>query len=98
VSVKNDKTGEQRSATTNAQGFFVVGGLKPSTYTIRVAGGEFRPSRVSQHAAAGSCGVVGSIPPEGPPASLRTVNVTADVPVVDSSSARLGRQRQRNLK
>src|SRR5437899_1715069 len=36
VSVKNEKTGEDRAVTTNGQGYFVVGSLKPSTYTIKV--------------------------------------------------------------
>ena len=30
VSVKNDKTGEERKITSNTQGYFVVAGLKPS--------------------------------------------------------------------
>jgi carboxypeptidase family protein len=34
VVVKNDRTGEERSATTNGAGYFVVPGLKPSTYTV----------------------------------------------------------------
>src|SRR6185436_13404915 len=36
VSVKNERTGEERSATTNNQGFFLVTSLKPSTYTVKV--------------------------------------------------------------
>ena len=36
VLVKNEKTGEERVAQTGAQGYFVVGSLKPSTYTIKV--------------------------------------------------------------
>ena len=34
VSIKNDRTGDTRQVTTNQQGYFVVGGLRPSTYTI----------------------------------------------------------------
>ena len=36
VTVKNEKTGEDRTVTTNGQGYFVVSSLKPSTYTITV--------------------------------------------------------------
>ena len=36
VSVKNERTGEERRGTTNDQGYFVIGSLKPSTYTIKV--------------------------------------------------------------
>jgi len=36
VVVKNDRTGEERTATTNEAGYFIVPGLKPSTYTVTV--------------------------------------------------------------
>src|SRR6476620_1393525 len=36
VTVKNEKTGETRSATTNDSGFFVISSLRPSTYVITV--------------------------------------------------------------
>src|SRR5262245_18002601 len=36
VVVKNQKTGETRTATSNDDGYFVVASLKPSTYTITV--------------------------------------------------------------
>ena len=36
VLVKNEKTGEERTAQTGVQGFFVIGSLKPSTYTVNV--------------------------------------------------------------
>src|SRR5262245_64391411 len=35
VLVKNERTGEERAGTTNAQGYFLITGLKPSTYTIK---------------------------------------------------------------
>ncbi|MBW8712876.1 MAG: TonB-dependent receptor, partial [Acidobacteria bacterium] len=43
VTVKNEKTGEERTAVTTAQGLYVVTNLKPSAYTIRVASGNFTP-------------------------------------------------------
>src|SRR5689334_25386101 len=43
ITVKNEKTGEQRSVTTSAQGVYIVTNLKPSTYTIRAASGDFAP-------------------------------------------------------
>jgi len=43
VTVKNEKTGEQRTATSSAQGIYVVTNLKPSTYTIRAKSGDFAP-------------------------------------------------------
>ena len=41
ITVKNEKTGEERSTTTSAQGVYVVTSLKPSTYTIRAVSGNF---------------------------------------------------------
>src|SRR5258705_2569771 len=37
VVVKNERTGEERTATTNESGYFVVLALKPSTYSISVS-------------------------------------------------------------
>src|SRR5262245_41395400 len=43
VTVKNEKTGEERSAVTNAQGRYSIVNLKPSTYTVKVTYKEFKP-------------------------------------------------------
>src|SRR5262245_45765148 len=43
LTIKNEKTGESRTTTSNAQGLVVVAGLKPSTYTIRVEKTGFAP-------------------------------------------------------
>src|SRR5258708_1095702 len=77
VSVKNDKTGEQRTATTNTQGFFVVGGLKPSTYTIRVTVGSFAPLEYPNMplAAAAELALDFALKPAG---LTESVTVTAD--------------------
>src|SRR3981081_981735 len=40
---KNERTGEERSAVTNDQGYFVIAPLKPSTYTISVQRPGFAP-------------------------------------------------------
>jgi hypothetical protein len=34
VTIKNEKTGEERTATTNESGAYLVAGLKPSVYTV----------------------------------------------------------------
>src|SRR5580765_6035414 len=41
VLVKNERTGEERSALTNGDGYFIIGSLRPSTYTIKVEKGGF---------------------------------------------------------
>ena len=43
VTVKNERTGEERNATSNAEGRYTVTSLKPSTYTLRVKFGQFAP-------------------------------------------------------
>src|SRR5689334_8243549 len=43
VVVKDEKTGEERTVVSNAQGRYLVTGLKPSTYTLRVTFGNFAP-------------------------------------------------------
>jgi outer membrane receptor protein involved in Fe transport len=43
VVVKNEKTGEERTVTSNKEGRYVVPNLKPADYTIRAKFGEFAP-------------------------------------------------------
>src|SRR5712691_4621242 len=43
VTVKNEKTGEERKTTSNGRGYFVVSPLKPSTYVVRVELANFAP-------------------------------------------------------
>jgi len=45
VTVKNERTGEERTVKTNDQGLYVVTNLKPSIYTIRATFGTSRRSR-----------------------------------------------------
>ncbi len=44
VSIRNERTGEQRAAVTNEQGYFLIGALKPSSYTIKAEQTGFAPS------------------------------------------------------
>ena len=43
VVVKNERTGEERKVVTNAEGRYIVAGLRPSVYTIRATFGGFAP-------------------------------------------------------
>jgi len=38
VAVKNQRTGEERTATTNQSGYYVISGLRPSTYSVTASG------------------------------------------------------------
>src|SRR5262245_64946908 len=43
ITVKNERTGETRTTTSNQAGFFAVPALRPSTYTITVEKQGFAP-------------------------------------------------------
>lgn len=89
VSVTNEKTGEERLATADAQGGFAVTGLRPSTYTVRAAFGAFAPTeytgillQAGQHL---------TLDMELHPAGLsETVSVVGGAASTDLSSARMG--------
>src|SRR5512144_627172 len=34
IVIRNDRTGEERTATTNESGYYIVSALKPSQYTV----------------------------------------------------------------
>jgi hypothetical protein len=89
VSVKNERTGEERSAVTNDQGYFLISFLKPSSYTIKAEKAGFgvieyttMPLAVGQELA---------LDFELKPAGVQeAVTVTGTAPVLDMSSARIG--------
>jgi hypothetical protein len=43
ITIVNEKTGEQRTMTSSAQGVYLVASLKPSAYTLRAKSGNFAP-------------------------------------------------------
>ncbi|MEP7304925.1 MAG: TonB-dependent receptor [Acidobacteriota bacterium] len=89
VSVKNERTGEERKGTTNEQGFFVVGSLRPSTYTIRVEKTGF--AAVEYTAMAVAVGQELALDFEFRPAGVQeAVTVVGTAPILDVSSARIG--------
>ena len=89
ITVKNQRTGEVRSVTTNGDGRYVVPNLKPSVYTISVSVGNFQPLEYTDMTlAAGQ-----EFPLD---LQLQTAGVTETVTVegrvntIDLSSARIG--------
>ena len=90
VSVKNERTGEERTVTTNDQGLYLAVNLKPSTYTIRVTALGFGESEMK-----GLQLLVGEtltrdveIKPAG---TSETVTVVAsEEAALDTTSARIG--------
>lgn len=89
VTAKNERTGEERTATANAQGRYVVANLKPSTYTIRATVAGFAPLEYTALtlAAGQEFGIDLALKAAG---ASETVTVTAQASTVDLSSARMG--------
>lgn len=89
VIVKNERTGEQRTASADAHGRYVVAGLKPSTYTINVTFGEFAPLEYTGLTLVAAQEFALDL--ELRPAGLsETVTVEGHANVLDLSSARIG--------
>ena len=89
IVVKNERTGEERTATSTADGRYVVANLRPSVYTIRATFRDLAPLEFTglQLVAAQEFALDLSLTPAG---VTETVQVTATVGTVDLSSASLG--------
>jgi hypothetical protein len=89
VVVKNERTGEERAVTSNAQGLYLVPNLKPSTYTIKATVSGFAPLEFSQLP-------LGAGQEFSLDLQLKAAGVTESVivvgtsPTLDTSSAHLG--------
>ncbi|MBS1817882.1 MAG: TonB-dependent receptor [Acidobacteria bacterium] len=89
VTVKNERTGEVRTAVTDAEGGFIVPALKPSVYTITAELSGFTTVEYAQLNLA--VGQELTLAFEFKPAGVtENVTVTAVAPVLDVSSARMG--------
>jgi Carboxypeptidase regulatory-like domain/TonB dependent receptor len=89
VKVKNERTGEEREVLTNQQGYFLIGSLKPSTYTIRAEKMGFSAIEYTNMTIA--VGQELNLDFEFKPAGVQeTVTVVGTAPVLDVSSAHIG--------
>jgi hypothetical protein len=89
VLVKNEKTGDERTAQTGPQGYFVIGSLKPSAYTVKVEKAGF--GVIEYTAMPVAAGQELTLDFELKPAGVQElVTVVGSAPVLDISSARLG--------
>jgi hypothetical protein len=89
IAVKNERTGEQRTAVTSDQGYFLIGSLKPSTYTIKVEKTGFAPIEYTEMRLA--VGQELTLDFELKPAGVQeAVTVVGQTQVLDLSSARMG--------
>ena len=90
ITVKNDKTGSERTATSNDRGFFSVTNLSPAQYTVTAKGVDLGPSVYSDIKL--GIGQERTLTIVLEPATLQQeVNVTGgELVVIDTSSARIG--------
>jgi hypothetical protein len=89
VTVKNQRTGEERTTTSADAGTFLLSGLKPSVYTVRAAKDGFAPVEYTDMPLA--VGQELHIDFEFKPAGVQeSVTVVGSSPVLDLSSARIG--------
>jgi Carboxypeptidase regulatory-like domain len=89
VTARNERTGEQRSALTNDQGYFLISYLKPSSYAIKAEHAGF--AAIEYTAMALAVGQELTLDFEIKPAGIQEdVTVVGSSPVLDISSARLG--------
>ena len=89
VLVRSEKTGEERTAQTGAQGYFVIGSLKPSVYTIKVEKAGFGVIEYTAMPVAAGQELTLDFALE-PAGVQELVTVVGTAPVLDISSARLG--------
>jgi hypothetical protein len=89
VVVQNERTAEERTVTSNAQGRYLVTGLKPSIYTIKSTFSNFAPLEYKglQLLAAQEFAIDLQLQPAG---VTESVTVHADSTSIDLSSARMG--------
>jgi hypothetical protein len=89
VVVRNEKTGESRTVESNDQGYFLVAPLKPSTYTVTVRKQGF--SVIEYTSMPVAVGQELALDFDFKPAGVQEqVNVVAQAPVLDLSSAKIG--------
>ncbi|MCP9494640.1 MAG: TonB-dependent receptor [Pyrinomonadaceae bacterium MAG19_C2-C3] len=83
VSVRNDGTNEEKTATTDDEGRFRIVQLRPGTYTATVNSGNFAPFTQTTVVEVGRVTTIDAeLSVGGTPAE--TVNVTAEAPVINT--------------
>ena len=89
VTVKNERTAEERTAVSNDQGYFLISYLRPSNYTIRTEKQGF--AAIEYTAMPLAVGQELTLDFELKLANVsEDVTVTGTAPVLDMSSARIG--------
>jgi hypothetical protein len=89
VTVRNERTGDERSVVSSPEGRYLVAGLKPSIYSVHATLSGFTPQGVGgQKVAAGQELLVDfSLKPAG---VSESIEVAGELSLIDTSSARMG--------
>jgi len=89
IVIKNEKTGEERTVTSNKEGRYVIPNLKPATYTIRAKFGEFVPLEFTGLPLAAAQEFALDLTLQ-PPGVNESITVEASAGALELSSARNG--------
>src|SRR5262245_14629721 len=89
VVVKNEKTGEEKTALSNAQGRYLITNLRPSTYTIKVTMQSFAPLEYTALPLLAAQEFTLDLQLQAAGVT-ETVTVHGETPAIDLGSARLG--------
>ncbi len=89
VVVKNERTGEERKVVTNAEGRYVVTGLRPSVYTLTATFGGFAPLEITGMQLVAGQEVALDLTMQAAGVN-ESVTVQAYATAVDVTSARIG--------
>ncbi len=90
ITVKNTRTGEERTSTSNGDGVFIVPALKPSVYNLQVTAGGFAKTEYTniELVVGQALDLDAELKPVG---ASETINIAAgEEAALDTSSARMG--------
>lgn len=90
ITVRNERTGDERISTTNEEGYYQITGLRPSLYTVKTSAANFAEQEIKS--AQVLVGQALTLDVELKPAfAAETVNVVAGTDIaIDTSSATMG--------
>src|ERR1051326_2494268 len=85
ITVHNNGTNAEQTITSDASGYYRVTGLQPGSYTVNISSGGLAPFKAAQVVV--SVGSVTDLSPRlGVGGTTETVEVTADVPQINTTS------------
>lgn len=90
VSIKDERTGQERTAKTNQTGQYIIAALKPSFYTVRISAEGFSETRLDriQLTVGQELSLDIELKPAGVAESITVIGL--EEPAIDTSSARIG--------